>query len=245
MRHFYIDSNNKKRKYGIFAPGLDRFILIDPADYWMLLETAEILSSKLPTMVYMLPSLDFELNTGNCLDYTVHNKTQEKIGPSNIAIGRQNPSLKYMFDENKIVFAGVPEDYKTEEKQEIINRLQQFAKYVQKRVYALNLTEAIFNSYNRKHFLEKYAKSEWYENFQVKPDRSETEKGTLFEIKNALYLASSIEDAEDRIKQIWLTQYREQQYLIFGYYRILQEPVPAELASLTTFKVETSQWYCI
>ena len=245
MRHFYLDSNNKKRKYGIFAPGLDRFILIDPADYWMLLETAEILSSKLPTMVYMLPTLDFDLNNDNCLDYTMYNKTQEKIGPSNIAIGRQNPSLKYMFDENKIVFAGVPEDYKTEEKQEIINRLQRFAKYVQKRVYALNLTEAIFNSYNRKHFLEKYAKSEWYENFQIKPDRSETEKGTLFEIKNALYLASSIEDAEDRIKQIWLTQYREQQYLIFGYYRILQEPVPAELASLTTFKVETSQWYCI
>lgn len=245
MKHFYLDSNNKKRKYGIFAPGLDRFILIDWADYWMVLETAEILSSKLPTMAYMLPTLDFELNNDNCLDYTIHNKTQEKIGPSNISIGRQNPSLKYMFDQNSVVFAGTPEDYKTEEKQLVIKRLQEFAKYVHKRVYALNLTEAIFNSYNRKHFLEKYAKEDWYEGFEIKPDRSETAKGTLFEVRNALYLSNSIEEAEERIKQIWLTQYHEQQYLIFGYYRVLQEPIPVELSDLTTFKVEVSQWYCI
>lgn len=244
MKQYYKTPNGDSRKYGIFAPGLDRFILIDDIDHWMVLETAEILSSKIPTMAYILPPLDFNIDNSNCLTYTLYNKTQERIGARLTSIGRQNPALKVIGDKGKLVCEGFPEDYKTEEKQEILKRLQEYAQYVLNHVYAINMVNAFFNPWNSKNFLEKYIGND-IPNFKTMVDRSTSASGVLNELRNALYLSVTIEEADERIIQIWLKHYHEQEYMLSGYYKLLEQEIPKQLMDHTEFKViKVQQFIC-
>jgi len=245
MKQFYTDSNGNKRKYGIFAPGLDRFVLINDTDFWMVLATAEILSSKIPTMAYILPTLDFDINNDNCLDYTLYNKTQERIGPRLTSIGRQNPALRAMGDRGTLACEGLPEDYKSPEKQEILKRLQEYAQYILKQVQAITMADVMFNPCDNKHFLEKHVGINNLPNFKTMADRSSAPDGALSEIRNALYLADNIEDAEERIIQIWLKYHTEQEYLLVGYYKLLEKEIPEILKNHTDFTLIKLQQFIL
>lgn len=244
-KKFYLDAQGRRKKCGIYSPSVDRFILIDSNDFWMALKTAEVLSSKLPTIVFFMPPMNFEINNSNCLEHTIENKTEIKIGPSNIVYARQNPQLKFLFDDAKIINVGLPEDFKSDEKQQMLSKLTSFAQYVQKRVYALLLTNELFNAYNTKRFAEQYLAPEWKTPFKIKADRSITKNGVIEELIRALYLANDIPDAEIRMTKIWKTHHSDQEYLMAGYYRLLGEPVPAVLAHLTEFVPDKLQQHCV
>lgn len=243
--HFYKDSRGQRRKHGIFAPGLDRFILIDEYDVWSTLETAELLSSKLPTVAYFLPPTNFELTNENCITYTIFNKTKQRIGPSPISVARQNPQLKFLFDYNKIAFADTPEDYRTPDKLEMLRRLQEYAVFVHTVVYVIRLTETMFNPYNSKDFIEKYHRPEWINDLKSKVDRSSTPKGVFFEIRHALYMSETVEEAESRILDLWKEHYHEQQYMLHGFYKIWNRPVPEELSQVSSYKPETVSTFIV
>jgi hypothetical protein len=243
--HFYKDSRGNRRRSGIFAPGIDRFILIDDYDFWMTFETAELISSKVPTVAYILPPTDFELTNANCIGYTIFNKTKQRIGPSPISIARQNPQLKFLFDYTKITFSDIPEDYKTDDRRPMLTKLQEWADYVHNLVYVINMTEALFNPFNNKDFVQKYANPQWLAGLKSKVDRSATENGVFFEIRHALYMANNIEDAELRILNIWKDHYHEQQYMLHGFYKIWNRPVPEELADVATYKPETVSTFIV
>ena len=51
---FYSSWYGKKNANAIYAPGLDRFLLVDNYDLWLTMEVARILSSKIPTQVFLL-----------------------------------------------------------------------------------------------------------------------------------------------------------------------------------------------
>ena len=109
-KRFYVTSQGEKRKNAIFAPGIDRFILIDEYDFWTTLQIAEILSSKLPTVAYILQPNPPDINNTNCINYTIYNKTTQNLGTSPIVGGRQHPLLKVLNDIDSIVDVGIPED---------------------------------------------------------------------------------------------------------------------------------------
>jgi hypothetical protein len=243
MNRFYKDENGNPRKCGIFAPGLDRFILIDDLDHWMVLETAEILSSKIPTMVYILPALDVDINNSNCLNYTLYNKTEERIGSRLTSIGRQNPALRILHNSGTLACDGLPNDYQSKEKQEILSRLQQYAQYVLKQVYAINMAEVMCNPCDNKNFLDKYVVE--YPDFKTMVDRSTTSNGVFNKLRNVLYLSTTIEEAEQQIINVWLQNYHEQEYMLAGYYRLLDQPVPDELKDHTEFTVIKLQQYTL
>lgn len=230
-RHFYVNSTGEKRKNGIFAPGVDRFILIDEQDFWMTLQTAEILSSKLPTVAYMLPPSAAAVDNTNCINYTIYNKTQQKIGPSPIVAARQHPLLKFLYDTDLITEAGIPEDYK--DNIEILERLVNYAQYVQQQVYVLNITDAFYNIVNTNKFSELYLDNAWLENISTKVDRSKFDKGAFFELRKILYLSNSIGEAEEKIVDFWLQNSTDQVYLMIGYYKILNKPIPEKLIPLS------------
>lgn len=243
MSRIYKDINGNPRKCGIFAPGLDRFILIDDIDHWMVLETAEILSSKIPTMVYILPALDIDINNSNCLNYTLYNKTEERIGARLISVGRQNPALRILGNLGKLAFDGPPEDYKSEERQEILARLQQYAQYVLKQVHAINIAEVMFNPCDNKNFLDKYVVQ--YPDFKTMVDRSTTPTGVFNELRHVLYLSNTIEEAEQQIIDLWLRNYHEQEYMLAGFYKLLEQEVPDQLKNHTNFKTIKIQQFLL
>lgn len=242
-KHFYKNSKGQIRQHGIFAPGVDRFILIDDHDFWITLETAEILSSKIPTMVYMLPPLNDKINNLNCIHHTILNKTQQKVGSSPLVVSRQQPMLKFLYDQDEIVDLGIPEDYKDPIRKQMLQQLQDFAIYVHKNVFAIRLTEAFYNPVNNLEFAKKYISPEWTANMKLKVDRSELENGVFFQLRSALYLSSSIDEVEKRIINIWNVSPPDQVYLMVGFYKILNRPIPTELASRITMLPESfSPW---
>jgi len=230
-KHFYTNSQGEKRKHAVFAPGLDRFILVDDKDFWMTFEAAEILSSKLPTIAYMLPPSAKNLNNINCIKYTIADKRLQRVGPSPIVGGRQHPLLKFLYDQDEIIESGIPEDYK--DNREILERLLEYARFVQQQVYVLNITDAFYNFENTNRFSEKYLDKEWTANISSRADRSSLKKGVFFELRKILYLSNSVKEAEDSIVNFWANNYTDQVYLMEGYYKILNKPVPNELVPLT------------
>ena len=230
-RHFYVNSKGEKRKNGIFAPGVDRFILIDDHDFWMTLQTAEILSSKLPTIAYMLPPSAGNIDNTNCINFTIFDKSSQKIGPSPIIAARQHPLLKFLYDVDSIVDAGIPEDYL--DNTEILQRIMNYAQFVQQQVYVLNITDAFYNIVNTDRFANLYIDNAWLENISTKIDRSKFDKGAFFELRKILYLSNSIEEAEEKIIDFWLNNSTDQVYLMIGYYKILNKPIPEKLIPLS------------
>ena len=230
-KHFYVNSQGDNRKHGIFAPGLDRFILIDDMDFWMTFETAEILSSKLPTVAYMMPPSAKHITSDNCINYTIQDKRLQRVGPSPLVGGRQHPLLKFLYDRDEIIEVGIPEDYKNNTS--ILTKLTEYANFVKQQVYVINITDAFYNFENTNRFAERYLDDSWTEKVSSRMDRSQLKKGIFFELRKILYLSNSVEEAEEKIVEFWKNNYTDQVYLMEGYYKILNKPVPEILIPLT------------
>lgn len=229
-KFFYKDSQGNRRRQGIFAPGLDRFILIDDSDFWVTLQTAEILSSKLPTLVYALPPSATDITNNNCLDYTIFNKTQQKVGPSSIACARQQPTLKMLYDADTVSYVGVPKDF--EDRSEILFRLKSYTDFVHICSYAISLTESFYNVNDLQKFINQYTETAWTENIKAPKDRSDLDKGVFFKLRNILYLCDNQEQAEKEILECWKEYSYDQTHLMIGFYKILDRDIPAELEHL-------------
>ncbi len=227
LKYFYKDSQGNRRHYGIFCPGIDRFVLISDLDLWLVSDTAAILSSKIPTLVYVLPTDLNGITQENCIDYTIFNKTNQRVALSSILVARQNPLVKFLYDEDKIVSAGMPEDYKSN--QAPIKNIKEYAEGVFDRLAAINLTEAFYNPFNTKGFVETCVPAEWIKNFTPEADKSRLDTGIFLALKNVLYLSDSIKDADKQIVEVWKNFYYDVGYLIEGYYKILGLPLPDEL----------------
>jgi hypothetical protein len=87
---FYPLSWNKPNSYAIFSPGVDRFIVVDNYDPWMLYETGKVLSSKVSNMVYVLDQVTPDMNNETCLNFsTLHKKNEKSYGFEKV---RKTPS---------------------------------------------------------------------------------------------------------------------------------------------------------
>jgi hypothetical protein len=230
IKSYYLGDNGKRRKYGIFAPGVDRFILIDQLDYWITLQTAEILSSKLPTMAYILPPHELSISNQDCILYTIENKTSQKVGWSPMVAGRQHPILKFLGRDHNLVNEGIPEDYK--DNFEILEKIMAYAQYVQQVVYALNIADASSNIRNTSKFVNNYIDDSWVENIGSTSDGSEMKKGVFFEIKKILYLSNSPEEAESKIHNFWKNNIADQGFVVHTYYHMLNVPTPDDIKEL-------------
>jgi hypothetical protein len=238
--YIYRDADKRRRIHGIYAPGLDRFIFVDYSDVWVTLETAEILSSKLPTMAYVLHTINFDFNSENCTNYTITNKTNQVVSRVSIVNRRQTPCLMFApYATNPIEYVGQNMDYVTPEKQEMIRRLQEYAQYVNDIVYVIRITNAMVNWTDGQSFIDKYVPSEFTNTIDGpmshQYDRSSTERGVFFEIRHALYISQTIEEAEQRIIDIWILHHHEQEYLLTSFYRNLGREVPQALSQFTVY----------
>ncbi len=223
--YFYHDHNGLRRNYGIYSPGLDRFLHISNKDLWMSLETANIVCSKISTILYVIPPGHEHINNENCINYSLFNKTSQKVWTSNILVGRQNPALKMLYPDDQIIETGIPQDFANNK--EILNQLVRYINFVHEQVMAIKISEVFYNHFNNKDFMDNYVDLETAEMLQSKKDW--TGANVLQRIKNVLYLSNTPEEAETKIIDIWKTYTNDIGFMIEGYYKILDKPVPTEL----------------
>lgn len=237
-KHFYRDENGHPKKHGIYSPGLDRFILISDEDFWVTLETAELLSSKIPTMVFVLSNR--EITNDNCLHYSIGNKPKLRVNNSTIYVGRQNPLLRILYDDDYLINEGIPEDYI--DRLEILEKLQTYAKFVNEQMFAIKIANSFYNFIDTKSFIDNYIPESWSEGISTFSDRSKTEHGIFFHLKHILYTSNDQIEAETAIENFWLEHGKDQSAaFLHGYYKILGKEIPDRLKHLAVWNpTETS-----
>lgn len=243
FNYFYRDHTGMRRRYGIYVPSIDRFIHISDQDIWMSLETAEILSSKIQTMVYVLPpgyvTPDYKelVSNKNCLEWGIYDKGELKVGSSAALGARQTPAIKMLYPEDKLEqHDSLPEDF-IENSAALMN-IKRYADYIYPRVVAISLAASFYNAFYSKNFIYKYLDEGWAEKTTTAADPSATVRGLDIEIKNILYRCNSPEEAEETIISFWEKSYRDAGYMMAGYYRILGGQMPDRIK-----KIASSNYY--
>jgi hypothetical protein len=185
IEYFYTDVNQNKKKNGIYCPVLDRWLLVDHRDFWVTLETARALSSKIASMVYILPNNIGAMDNENCLNFAIFDKTSHKKGEAPDLITGQLPNLRILKDPRQIIDTGYPEDYKSEEGIYMIKELKAYTDFVNKCMYGIMLTQEYQNFHDNKRFSDEYLPKNFVESVTPYYDRSDSE-GVFIELKRIL-----------------------------------------------------------
>lgn len=200
---FYPLSWNKPNSYAIFSPGIDRFILVDNYDPWMVYETGKILSSKISNMVYILDQVTPNMTNENCLNFTTKNKKQEKgYGSPVIMAHRQSASLSKI-PKDIVINAGWSYDFKEGPRREILLKLQEYSLFCLRVVYAVTLSINFRNFFPEKEYLDIFFNNEFPKDFKIYYDNSSAETGMINLIKTILYESASVEEALQLIHNAW------------------------------------------
>lgn len=200
---FYPLSWGKQYSYTIFSPGINRFLLVDTYDPWIVYETAKVLSSKVSTMVYVLDQVTPNINNENCLYYTtLHKKLEKGFGSPNIASHRQTASL-CKIPKDIIVKRDWSPDYTKPDRKEALLRLQEYARFCLRSVYAVTIAVNHKIFFPEKEYLENFFDGQFPADFKVRYDSTTAENGMVVLIKKILYDAMSLEDALSQIHNAW------------------------------------------
>ena len=248
--NYYSLSYGRQNGNVIFAPGIDRFILADNYDIWTVFETAKLLSSKIPLQVYVLgadsgPSVPerwgprHQFNSKTCIEYTFADKSNLKILGSSIITARQTPLLTAIKTADAIVHEGFPEDYNNDDGRAMIERLQDYARFTLRALYAIKFADACNNVKPATEMMD-YFDPKLGKVIRNNPDHTYSEYGMLRTVKTILYHADSVETALSQIEQA-MQDAPDQPLFRKKFYEILGIPVPESVASIK-FSGRASPW---
>jgi hypothetical protein len=199
IKIFYPSVETSKNHYGLFSPSIDRFILVDNIDPLTLFETSQILSSKINSVVYIINHKieNNILTSENCLEFSTENKKGENlIGSSNMGAVKQTASMVFL--KSNLVNKGLPNS-----NLETVTKIKDYANFVLTTVYALNLANAFRNIFSESEYLENYFKNEYPKSFLTFYDTTESSTGIVKETKNILFHSDSIDEAVEKIYNLW------------------------------------------
>ena len=140
-RHY--PSHDNKTYYALYSPAIQRFLLVDRYNIFAFFKTAQVLSSKINTVVVILPANEKHpiINNEDCLNFTFfHSRFQDECGGNNT---KQSPTAIFLNSTNIIKVPHVV-DFDIKERKEKILELQQYAKYVNSCMHAIMLTSIIY-----------------------------------------------------------------------------------------------------
>jgi hypothetical protein len=203
---FYPPSWNKKNSYAIFSPGIDRFLIVDNYDLWILYEAGKVLSSKVSTMVYILDKITpDDMNNETCINFTTkHKKSEKGYGGPMIMSHRQSASLSKI-PKDMIIDAGWPEDFADGARKEILIKLQEYALFSLRTIYAITLSVNFRNFFPEKEYLDVFFHNQYPQDLKIYYDNSSADCGIINLIKTILYESDSTEAALESIHNAWLT----------------------------------------
>jgi hypothetical protein len=190
----YYPGINSKTYYALYAPAISRFLLIDQHNLFCFFRTAQVLSSKINTVVLILPSEENhpQMKNENCLRFALnHSKFQSEISGSNL---KQSPTVIFLRN-NKIIKTTFPIDFEKTERKEKLIELQTYAQFVNLCIHSIMLTSLI----NQQVHIE--AEQEDYKTFYFNKNQK---PGLVTEIMHILLFADSIQEAKEELKQFWI-----------------------------------------
>lgn len=221
--HSYFPADSTHR-YGIYAVGIDRFILVDRYDLWNTLTCAKLLSSKLVTIVYSIPNTVRELraNTEQPLLYTIGDNLKETVRQSDT----QMTKLHFLNGHHAIKKTGMPHDFESPDRVKVLVELQNYALYVQKILYALRVSDAKANIHDHVFFSSILGDTDIKNTFDIRPDVSLIDNGITNSIMGVLYLSQSIEQAEEGISEVWQRSRGHREQFRNHFYKLLNLEPP-------------------
>lgn len=225
----FYKKENIKRKYGIYSTGLDRFLLIDDLDVWITLETANLLSSKIPNIVYMMPYEAEEIDNINCIEYGIKDKSTQKMGNTLLMFTTQTPVLRTLSGSGVITKF---DEYPSLIDNDMLFTLKDYIDYVHKISFAVKFTETITKYEETDQFSKIYIDNETSNMFDHTVERSGLKDSIYYSIRKALYLSNSIQEAEIEIERIWLNHSSDISFIRDIFYKIIEKEQPAEFKDI-------------
>lgn len=178
-------------RYGIYSIGVDRFILLDKIDFWTTLQTAKVLSSKLPTIVFCLGKDIIDIDSEDILRYSINENEKYLVHQST----NQTPSVEKIENSNSVIKTIDSKDYS--DRKDILNDLVEYAYFTQRILYAVNMSDVMNNVDDHTFFANMLSED-------IPLDvRSSTKSympnGIVNAVRKVLYLSSSVEQAMEEI----------------------------------------------
>lgn len=202
LNPFYFDQTNQRRKNAIYAPILDRFILVDDQDISVTFDTANAISSKIATVVFMIPRETAGMTNQNCLEYAIFNKAGFTKEGSSTLIRGQNPSVRLLNSSKQIVNHGLPTNGFENGFDEKLIELKQWTEYVHKMMSVINILRLIGLDGDTATFSDSFLEEEITSEFRMKYDASNVDDGIINSMKRVLYNTDNVQDAEQQMKAV-------------------------------------------
>jgi hypothetical protein len=236
----YYPSYNSNTYYGLYSIPIRRFLLVDYYNIFALFNTARVLSSKINTVLFILPGQNRlpKINNDNCLRFTFqHNRFQSETTGHNI---KQSPTATILRADLsvKLIKANLPAEFDDEDRRKKILETQSYAQYINSCMHAIMLTSMIYQQI----YIEQEHNE--YNSFLFNKPQEPT---LTTKIMNILSFANDINEAQSQIKTFWLNLItenlnerifwpekwqRELQKHCKDFYEILGTTVPIEIQQI-------------
>lgn len=196
---YYPGPNPPPRRYGLYSPGLDRFLLVDGLDLWGLHHAACLLASKIQTLVCVFAAGEPEFTNENCLNWSLTEKS--KVFPR-----KQTPGSFLIESNSSCVQVGPPSGF-AERMPELLKD-QTFALFVLHATYAMRLADLIvgsdyrFRNEDQSFYTGFFAKEIKPTEIAAATDRTLWQNGFQGEIGAILYRAQTIEQARNELNSL-------------------------------------------
>ena len=220
---YYFDKDGNRKNYGIYCQVFDRWLIIDQYDLWTTLQTARVLSSKIASMVYVLPASIGKVTNNNCLHFMLFDKTRQKKGGVADLIAGQLPMVRIIDNPLQLDYQGLPEDYKYGEAAEMLAKIKAYADYTHKSMYAASVCNVAANFHDNNTVAQEFLPKEWLDTVSSYADRSDFTSGITQEIKKILYFSQTLEEAKSKIDAIWGDNYQKVWWMADYYYTLIDE----------------------
>lgn len=223
----YYPFRNNLNCYGIFSPSIDRFLIVDNLDPWIVFETAKIISSKIIVVCYVLNDKSIEnLTNENCLLFgTTHKKGENTYGASLMTSVKQPACMTNLNSE--IIEKGWPFEFAEESRRDVVLKIQNYALFVLKCVYAITIADSYRNMFPESKYLHDYLENYSPKEMQIHHDSTTAPNGMVHIIKSILYNSDNANEALEEIRLAWekyskndISGFREK------FYQCLEIPVP-------------------
>ena len=203
---FFMNGFRRRPNANVYySPGVDRLFAVDNYDPYTSMEIAQILSSKMPAIAVLILHKDEinDVHNGNCTNYTIKNKNPIP-GQAALLFSRQMPVVRKLESPQLILADDFPADYNYNENLNTFVLFSEYAKFVIRAWHVAKICDMTHNvlpmgAYNS--FLSDITPTGW----AAPPDNANgTSKiGITTEIKRILYFSDNIEEALERIADMW------------------------------------------
>lgn len=181
--------NKESSNFGLFVPGLERFILVDCLDLWSVLHTAKLLSSKFQSLVFPLNN-ETPVLLHTCLNYGI-------LRNPGFPTINQTPLLKERLMPEDLVRLGPPVDRMNDLEQLI--KEQEYCYFALRIVQALRIMDALYTNLDNR-FYARF--------FDLYLDNNEDESGVpqgfTTAVEKIVYFSRNVNQALHQLDNLFL-----------------------------------------